>query len=72
MRQIFELQQDAVIGQISFAFQLSSGCSRNSFSRVPERAGFPYVLLTIHLARFRKMVRTDTPNPPTTRLVKLR
>src|ERR1017187_7809672 len=46
---------------------LSSGCSRSSFSRVVERAAFPAVLFTIHLGGFRKMLRTATPKPTTTR-----
>src|ERR1017187_4144680 len=46
---------------------LSSGCSRSNFSRVVERAAFPAVLFTIHLGGFRKMLRTDTPRPTTTR-----
>src|ERR1700739_2363878 len=50
----------------SYDSTLSLGCSRNNFSRVAERAGFPAVLLTIHFGGLRKMVRTAMPRVATT------
>src|ERR1700746_552543 len=53
---------------ISSGWPLNSGCSFSTFSRVFARAGFPAVLLTIHLGGLSRNVRTPTPSAATTEL----